>query len=261
MRMWAGTRQVEVDESLVALARPRLTLTPFQAPAEEERQRPAPLQVVMGTASNGEPVPLGGEGAARALRVHRHGTVFEVERPGDAFEAEAAIKLAFCAAVLDDGGLLLHASAAAFSGRAIVAVGRSGAGKSTLAGWCQTAGARILSDECVAVFPDGRVYGTPFSSDPSLGSEQRGAELAVMVTLRHAEVEHFEALSAARATSVILEQAYRPVPSWRSRTELLARAQAIASCRPFEELRLRNAVEAGLAARERVAAVGHEGAA
>ena len=51
------------------------------------------------------------------------------------------------------GRTVLHASAVSYGDRVLAFIGRSGAGKSTLAVACARAGASIVSDDCLVVYP------------------------------------------------------------------------------------------------------------
>ena len=60
------------------------------------------------------------------------------------------------------GRLVFHASAVSYDDRVSAFIGRSGAGKSTLAVACAHAGAAIVSDDCLVVYPDaGRWMAVP----------------------------------------------------------------------------------------------------
>ena len=87
--------------------------------------------------------------------------------PGDAPTPERAIRAllpGLLAALLQQRGLLvLHASAVAREGAAVVVAGASGAGKSTLVARLLDAGWRLLSDDVVAIrlAPDGTPWVLP----------------------------------------------------------------------------------------------------
>ncbi len=53
------------------------------------------------------------------------------------------------------GRLVLHASAISYRGSVVAFVGRSGSGKSTLAAACATAGASVVTDDCLVLRPVG----------------------------------------------------------------------------------------------------------
>jgi len=149
--------------------------------------------------------------------------------PPDSAAAEAALRALFQIATLRQGGVLLHASAARFGSAAIVALGPSGAGKSTLARFCLEAGGELLSDETVALYPDGQVFGTPFFSDDDLVGAPRVAQARRIVWLEKGEAEHLERLPRAKAVAMILSQAYRPAPGEVTVEVLLDRAARVAA--------------------------------
>jgi hypothetical protein len=101
----------------------------------------------------------------------------------------AALELALQVALLDDGGLLIHAAGGVIDGRGWLLPGPSGTGKSTAA---REAGFdRVLSDERVVVRVDGEgrstLWGTPFwSTGRTMPLDPGGAPLAVLAQLEHA---------------------------------------------------------------------------
>lgn len=88
--------------------------------------------------------------------------------------------------LLRRGGLLLHASAATRGGETVVFVGRSGAGKTTIAKLLKAEGADVVSDDIVAVAPDGggfSVLPSPFGTD-FRGTPGPARRLGALVSLR-----------------------------------------------------------------------------
>ncbi len=148
--------------------------------------------------------------------------------PAEAAAAEAAVRALFQIATLRQGGVLLHASAASFGNSAIVALGPSGAGKSTLARFCLEAGGELLSDETVALYPDRRVYGTPFFSEADLIGTPRIAHATRIVWLEKGEQDSIESLSQPQAVAMLLAQAYRPAPGEAEPEALLCRTAQLA---------------------------------
>jgi hypothetical protein len=139
------------------------------------------------------------------------------------FAAEAALRAALVVAFLRQGGVLLHAAGVAFQGRALAILGHSGAGKSTLARAAVVAGGALLSDETVALHPAGGIYGSPFRSDPDMVPVLGEARLARLAVVVKGAFEATEPLSAAEATRLVLQQAYRPPPGLIGLGELVAR--------------------------------------
>jgi hypothetical protein len=131
-------------------------------------------------------------------------------------------------ATLRQGGLLLHAAGVAFQGRGVVAIGPSGAGKSTFTRLSvQAAGAEVLSDEVVALYPEGRVEGSPFCSDLDLPSSLARARLAAVLLLEKGSEERLEEVSAEEAIAALMGQVFRPLPGEASPGDILQRLARI----------------------------------
>ena len=165
--------------------------------------------------------------------------------PPESAAAEAALRALFQIATLRQGGVLLHASAARFGSGSIVALGPSGAGKSTLARFCVQAGGELLSDETVALYPDGRVFGTPFFSDEDLVGAPRSARAQRIVWLEKGEAECLEQLPRAKAVAMLLSQAYRPAPGEATSEMLLERAARVAKAAEVHRFAFRKHPECG----------------
>ncbi len=149
------------------------------------------------------------------------GDVVEGRIPQDPYAAEAVLRAAYQIAVARQGGVLLHASAVAFGEHAFVATGQSGAGKSTLARLCVQGGGRLLSDEIVALYPDGHAHGTPFRSDPDLAGTPQPAQVRAVLLLDKAQEERLAPVPLREALPVVLAQTFRGV------TVALSGAQAL----------------------------------
>ena len=165
--------------------------------------------------------------------------------PPESAAAEAALRALFHIATLRQGGVLLHASAARFGSGSIVALGPSGAGKSTLARFCVEAGGELLSDETVAFYPDGRVFGTPFFSDDDLVGAPRVARAQRIVWLEKGESECLEQLPRAKAVAMLLSQAYRPAPGEATFEVLLNRAARLAEAADLHRFVFRKHPDSG----------------
>lgn len=222
-RLRFGDWSVGVDERLLTRAGERCTLAPFLSSSEE-----APRLVLQAG-----PVPEG-QGAALDPR-HPAGARFlieagqvRVEPPREELETELALRVGLQLATLRQGGLLLHAAGVAFGERGVVAIGPSGAGKSTFTRLCaRAAGAEVLSDEVLALYPEGRVEGSPFCSDLDLPSSRARARLAAVLLLHKGSEERLEEVAPQEALTAMLGQVFRPLPGEASPREVLQRLARI----------------------------------
>jgi len=221
----AGEGVIEVDDALVPLLQQRCVwahLLPSGQPG-----------VPRLSLSAHAPTPeVGAKGLALDVKRPEWGSVVvEEERVRahilpDPYAAEAALRAAVLVSLLRQGGVLLHAAGVAFSGKALVIVGPSGAGKSTLARAAVAAGGELLSDETVGLHPSGRVYGTPFRSDPDLVPTCASARLARITWVVKGPAESVHPVEPAEAVRMLLQQSYRPPPGTVTLPELTARAAA-----------------------------------
>lgn len=203
VRLRVGAELLEVPPELVDRARHHARFSPFIAAAG----MPSMRLVALPLPHTARPlsVPNGAFG-----RFEIDGQTARVDIGSESHAALAAIRLGVHLSIVRQGGVLLHAAAAAFGLHAVLAVGPSGAGKSTLARLLVGAGATLLSDEIVALFPDGRVYGTPFFSDYDRPGDAEARRLSLVVTLRHAGEESLEPIAPAELISRAAAQLYRP---------------------------------------------------
>ena len=95
----------------------------------------------------------------------------------DELPLDAFIRVLFSLALIEHGGLLVHAASLVRDGRAYLFPGRSGAGKTTLARMAPDA--TLLSDE-LSLVRDGRAWGTPFWGELARGGEPMSAPLAAI---------------------------------------------------------------------------------
>jgi hypothetical protein len=214
-----GDWGVGVDEALLSRASARCTLAPFLGATE-----PAPHLVLQGVeALTGPRAPLDPrQPSGPHFRVE--GDVVRVELPQGEFDTELALRVGMQLATLRQGGLLLHAAAVAFQGRGVVALGPSGAGKSTFTRLCvHAAQAEVLSDEVVALYPGGRVEGSPFCSELDLPSSRARARLAAVLLLAKGPEERMEEVSAQEAIAALMGQVFRPLPGEASPGDILQR--------------------------------------
>lgn len=198
-----------------------------------ERSTRAAVWLERTTLSAGPSVfPLFGHHGQPFGRFRIDGPHVQVDVVEDGFAALAAVRLAFHLAVVRRGGLMIHASGVAFADRAVLACGPSGAGKSTLARLLVEAGGRLLSDEILAVFPDGEVFGTPFRSDYEHPGSPDRAQLALILTLAHAPSERLDPISPVELMQTLASQAFRPEGGELSLPEVFARLASAVAPRP-----------------------------
>ena len=124
--------------------------------------------------------------------------------------AELVLRVAYHLAIREQGGALIHAAGVAGQehGPALVASGVSGAGKSTLARLAAQAGLDVLSDEILALFPDGTVTGTPFRSDLDNRANAVPRRARYFAALAKGSHEALEALSVMDASALALSQRF-----------------------------------------------------
>jgi hypothetical protein len=225
-----GGWKVAVDEEIAALAAPRCSLERFWSESAQTSQFAVRrlTRLPEGARAISHPDPALGAYAVTADGV----TARIVDDP---IAAEGALRAAFHAVTLRQGGLLFHSSAVAFGDVAVVGVGASGAGKTTLARLCCAhGGAKLMSDEIVALYPDGGVRATPFRSDQALEVECVLARGAGLFALRHAGGEQIAPLEIPDAVALLVSQAYRFAPDEMTRAEMLQRAgRIVESIGPF----------------------------
>ena len=237
-----GRRVAEIDDSILELAAPCCYLDAFRNPVPSK----LPLLRVreVQTLHRGAATPLDGvsrDGGAYAVE----GDEILVRIPRSPASAEASLRAVFQVATMREGGLLVHGSGVTFEDRALVAVGESGAGKSTLARLCLAAGAELLSDETIGLYPDGTAWGSPFFSDHDLSGRRLRASLGAILLLEKASREQVCPVDRAEGDAALLSQVYRPGPGEISRAELLSRAGALAVKPGVRCLRFRKEQEAG----------------
>ncbi|WP_224249025.1 potassium transporter TrkH [Hyalangium gracile] len=218
-----GDWSVGVDEELLTRAGERCTLAPFLAPSEGSVR----LRLRARTVPAGQGAPLDPRNPSGA-RFQVQGDVVDVEPPRAELDTELALRVGMQLATLRQGGLLLHAAGVSFQGRGVVAIGPSGAGKSTWTRLCaRAAGADVLSDEVVALLPDGWAEGSPFCSDLDLPSTLARARLVAVLLLRKGPEERMEEVSADEAIPALMGQVFRPLPGEATPGDILQRLAGI----------------------------------
>jgi hypothetical protein len=161
-------------------------------------------------------VTVRGEREGQRFRVERHDfeAVLDLrERRGrvalgavDHVALDTFLRVTYSLALLEAGGLLVHAASLADGARAWVFSGPSGSGKTTLARLSPHA--TLLSDEISIVrLRDGgrpRCYGSPFWGDLARPGENTAVDVAGIHFLRHAERHDATPLTPRRALVTLL---------------------------------------------------------
>jgi hypothetical protein len=230
---------VAVEPELLRLASPRCALAPFLV------TRGSPhLLIRQESLPAGEGSPLNPRKPA-GPRLSLQGEALLVEPLEEALDAELVLRAALQVMTLRQGGVLLHAGGVAFGERAAVACGPSGAGKSTFTRLMAGAGgAEVLSDEVVALYPGGRVEGSPFCSEADLPSSRASARLAVLLLLAKGPEERLEEVSPREAISGLLGQIFRPLPGEASAATVLERLALLVAQAPVRRFVFRKHAEA-----------------
>ena len=123
----------------------------------------------------------------------------------EAVSIESFWRILYSLAVLESGGLVVHAASLVRNGKAYLFCGPSGSGKTTLARL--SADATLLSDELSIVrLSEGSAvcYGTPFRGDLGLSGEDRVAPLVGIYFLRHGARHAVEMLAPQKALARLL---------------------------------------------------------
>lgn len=231
-----GDWSVGVEEELLTRAGQRCTLAPFLAVPGTDAPR---LRLQGGAVSQSQGAPLDPRHPS-GPRFRVEGDVVHVELPRAELDTELALRVGMQLATLRQGGLLLHAAGVAFEGRGVVALGPSGAGKSTFTRLCaRAAGAEVLSDEVVALYPEARVEGSPFCSELDLPSSRARARLAAVLLLQKGSEERMEEVSSQEAIPALMGQVFRPLPGEASPGDILQRLARITAHVPLRRFTFR----------------------
>ena len=137
-------------------------------------------------------------------------------------QLENVLRVVVAQAVLDQGGVLLHAATVQAGGGAHVFAGTSGTGKSTLAGFCLAAGLPVLGDDLAALTrgPTGwQVTPVPFAGDLPVTTLTAPVPLASLNRLMQSTRIHASPESPARLVATLLK-----VSPWVNRDALHAQA-------------------------------------
>ena len=216
----AGER-IDVDAGLLELARERCLHQAFGArgAASLSVRRVAALE--NGRALEGSPAPWG------FYRVT--GELLEAHIPDDKWAAESVLRIAWQLSTFRQGGVLMHGCGFAWGDSGFAAIGHSTAGKSTLARLsCGAPGnATLLTDEIVQLFPEGRLFGTPFRSDTEQPGAPGDVRLHALLLLDKGSDERLVAEEPARALPELLGQLYRGSSEEVSQAESVRRVMRL----------------------------------
>jgi len=197
---------LSVPGALGALASPLAPLGPFASTA------PVHLSVTW----PGDEQPAGPAIALESREGAPHGfaswagPALEFSGPPLPTFGLAALRGAWAAAAAAAGGTLLHGAGLLYRGEGLVVTGPPDAGKSTCAGLALAAGASLLSDELVVLFPDGTVQGTPFCSSLRAPSSPERVRCAALLTLDKAGGESVSPAAPAAFAHTLLSQVWSP---------------------------------------------------
>lgn len=192
---------LEVDRSILEMSTERVHWRRFVVDSPSE----APLlRVVRHGSLEGQHV----EGPLGSCVIRRQGGVLDVQVADGPFLGELVLRLAWYLGTTGLGGVLVHAAGIAVADTGLVACGKSGDGKSTLSRLCRAGGLRLLTDEVMQLFPDGRIGGTPFRSDFDNEGSPGMVTARYFVALRKADHEALEPLGATEAAQLALAQCF-----------------------------------------------------
>lgn len=229
-----GDWSIGADAGLLSQGGPRCTLGPFLTTEGTAR-----LELRAQALSPGLGAPLDPR-RPEGARFLVDGDVVRVEPTSQPLDVELALRVVLQLATLRQGGVLLHAAGVALGERGVVVVGPSGAGKSTFTRLCQRAvGADVLSDEVIALYPDGTVEGSPFCSDLDLPSSRARARLAALFLLRQGPEERLDTVDPREAVAALLGQVFRPLPGEAAPGEVLGRLARLVEATPVRRFTFR----------------------
>lgn len=229
-----------MTEEIERLAAPRCLLGPFAAcPSTFDELRIEPAGEFAGAE-----LPIDGlESRLGSYRVE--GDRILVRIIDDPLAAEAALRILWHVAIARQGGVLVHASGVLFGEEGVVALGPSGAGKSTFAALCTAAGGRLMSDEIIALYPDGSAHGTPFRSDnPAPGCPDR-VRLRSLFLLEKGGEERLSPVEPSEAIAALLSQCFRSNDGELSGAETMKRLAPLIDDPGVHRLRFRKHLDAG----------------
>jgi hypothetical protein len=215
-------QQLEVPQQVVDLAGERCLHQHFHATG-------APALFVRRVDSLEGGAPL--EGSPAPWGFYRvDGDVVTAHIPDDKWAAESVLRIAWQVSTYRQGGVLMHGCGFAWGQHGFAAIGHSTAGKSTLARLsCAPPGdATLLTDEIVQLFPDGRLFGTPFRSDTEQPGAPGGVQLQTLLLLEKGSEERLAAVRPSDAMPELLGQLYRGASKEVSQPECVRRVMQLA---------------------------------
>ncbi|MBJ6759521.1 potassium transporter TrkH [Myxococcaceae bacterium JPH2] len=236
-RLRIGECVCDVDDALLAAARPRCQAGPFLVGPESHPD----LWLERDTA-----LSPGGHLFQRARPelggFALEGSTLRTSAPLSTYPAEFALRALFQLAVLRQGGFCVHGAGVVLADAALVALGPSGAGKSTLSRLCLQSGAALLSDELVALLPGGRVLGSPFSSEPDLAASRVEARAHALLLLEKAPAERLTPVASSELLAALLGQRFRAVAELEPGPRVLTSVGAVVADVPGFRLAFRKDV-------------------
>ncbi len=218
-----GTELIEAEFSLLDLAGDRSLHRNFvTAPGTASVCLRRVAMLDGGRALEGSPAPWG------FYRVEDNLVLAHI--PDNKWAAEAVLRIAWQVSTFRQGGVLMHGCGFAWGARGFAAIGHSTAGKSTLARLsCAPPGdATLLTDEIVQLFPDGRLFGTPFRSDTEQPGAPGGVQLQTLLLLEKGPEERLASVRPADAMPELLGQLYRGASEEVSQPECVRRVMQLA---------------------------------
>lgn len=239
LRLRCAHGVIEVDERIADMSRPRVHIGAFTDEGLE--QLPVLLSVRRVPGLLGQHV----EGPLGHCTATLDGDVLQVDVADGAFLGELVLRLAYYIATTRLGGLLIHATGLEHRGHGVVASGKSGDGKSTLSRLASAAGVRLLSDEIIQLLPEGWLGGTPFRSDMDNVGSPGLVRAKYFLTLKKAQHEALEPLSALEAGSVALSQCFEVETYALARVEVRRRMLSFLSTVELRTLAFRKHADAG----------------
>ncbi len=141
-------------------------------------------------------------------RIERTGNTLRVQVEDGVSRGELVLRLSYYLCAVEQGAVLIHASAMRSGDVALVASGKSGDGKSTLSRLGTGAGLTLLTDEVVMLFPDGRVSGTPFRSDFVHAGTPGLTRARYFLALEKAPNEALKPLAPLAASQLAMSQCF-----------------------------------------------------
>ena len=169
------------------------------------------------------------------------------------FPIDSVLKMLLADRLAARGGLLIHSVAVAVDGRAGCFIGNSGAGKSTLGNLCAANRVARLSDELVAVAPEGKgfaAFGTPWN----VGTPAQ-ATLALVGSLAWGDKSFVEPAPPVDLLRLLVPNTVLPDPTPEGRGRLFRAASALLAHVPVVRLTFARDPGAAAAVRAALAAV------